>query len=171
PGSLGGVFVHERHLGKTDIPRFAGWWGHNKTTRFGMRDGFDPIPTVEAWQLSNPPILSMAAIRASLELFKAAGIENLRKKSIQLTGYLEYLVDNLNNDQINIITPRDPERRGSQLSIQVKNADKTLFEKITKAGVIADWREPDVIRIAPTAMYNSFADVYEFVEILRRELN
>ena len=101
PGSLGGVFVHERHLGKMDIPRFAGWWGHNKGTRFGMRDGFDPIPTVEAWQLSNPPILSMAAIKASLEIFQEAGIGNLRAKSIKLTGYLEFFVDELNNEQIN----------------------------------------------------------------------
>lgn len=170
PGSLGGVFVHERHLKDKDLPRFAGWWGHNKETRFKMRDGFDPIPTVEAWQLSNPPILSMAAIKASLEIFQEAGMDRLRAKSLELTGYLEYLVDNMQNDQIAIITPRDPQQRGCQLSIQVKNANKSLFDKITKAGVIADWREPDVIRIAPTPLYNSFEDVFEFVEVLKQQL-
>ncbi len=169
PGSLGGCFVHERHA-KADLPRFEGWWGHNKVTRFGMRDGFDPIPGVEAWQLSNPPILSMAAIKASLEIFDEAGISNLRQKSLKITGYLEYLVDEMKNDEIKIITPRNPLERGSQLSIQVKNADKTLYDKITKAGVIADWREPDVIRIAPTALYNSFEDVFKFVGILKQEL-
>ena len=164
------MFVHERHLRNKDLPRFAGWWGHNKETRFGMRDGFDPIPTVEAWQLSNPPILSMAAIKASIEIFAEAGMENLRKKSMQLTGYLEHLLDEIKDERIAIITPRNPAERGSQLSIQVKNADKTLYEKITKAGVIADWREPNVIRVAPTALYNSFEDVWRFVEVLRKEL-
>lgn len=170
PGSLGGCFVHERHA-TADLPRFEGWWGHNKATRFGMRDGFEPIPGVEAWQLSNPPILSMAAIKASLEIFDEAGIANLRQKAIKLTSYLEYLVDEMNNNEIKIITPRNPLERGSQLSIQVKNADKTLFDKITKAGVIADWREPDVIRIAPTALYNSYEDCFRFVEILKAELS
>ncbi len=171
PGSLGGCFVHERHANDKSLPRFAGWWGHNKATRFGMRDGFDPIPGVESWQLSNPPILSMAAILASLKIFEEAGISNLRKKAIQLTSYLEFLVDEINDDRIKIITPRNPQERGSQLSIQVKNADKALFDKITEKGVIADWREPDVIRIAPVALYNSFEDVFKFVEILKSELN
>jgi kynureninase len=170
PGSLGGCFVHERHANDKSLPRFAGWWGHNKETRFGMRDGFDPIPGVESWQLSNPPILSMAAILASLKIFDEAGISNLRKKAIQLTGYLEYLVDELKDDRIKIITPRNPLERGSQLSIQVKSADKGLFDKITQKGVIADWREPDVIRVAPIALYNSYEDVFRFVEILKSEL-
>lgn len=170
PGSLGGCFVHERHANDKSLPKFAGWWGHNKETRFGMRDGFDPIPGVESWQLSNPPILSMAAILASLKIFEDAGISNLRKKAILLTGYLEFLVDELNDERIKIITPRDPKQRGSQLSIQVKSADKTLFDKITEKGVIADWREPDVIRIAPVALYNSFEDVFNFVNILKGEL-
>jgi kynureninase len=170
PGSLGGCFVHERHANDKSLPRFAGWWGHNKETRFGMRDGFDPIPGVESWQLSNPPILSMAAILASLKIFEEAGISNLRKKAIQLTGYLEYLVDELKDDRIKIITPRNPLERGSQLSIQVKSADKGLFDKITQKGVIADWREPDVIRVAPIALYNSYEDVFRFVEILKSEL-
>ena len=166
PGSLSGCFVHERHARNKDLPRFAGWWGHNKETRFGMRDGFDPIPGVEAWQLSNPPILSMAAIKASLEIFEEVGMKALTKKSKLLTGYLQFLIDGLNDDRIKIITPRDPNQRGCQLSIQVKTADKSLYENITKAGVIADWREPDVIRVAPVPLYNSFEDVYHFVKIL-----
>ena len=170
PGSLGGCFVHERHAGNKTLPRFEGWWGHNKETRFKMRDGFEPIAGVEAWQLSNPPILSMAAILASLKIFDEVGISNLRKKAIMLTGYMEYLIDEMKNDGIKIITPRDFKERGSQLSIQVKNADKMLFDKITKAGVIADWREPDVIRVAPVALYNSFEDVFRFVEILGKEI-
>ena len=166
PGSLGGCFVHERHANNKTLPKFAGWWGHNKETRFGMRDGFDPIPGVESWQLSNPPILSMAAILASLKIFEAAGMENLRRKAVFLTAYLEFLIDELQDDRLQIITPRNPVERGSQLSIQVKSADKGLFEKITAAGVIADWREPDVIRVAPVALYNSFEDVFRFVEVL-----
>jgi len=171
PGSLAGAFVHERHIENKNLPRFEGWWGHNKETRFKMRDAFDPIPTAEAWQLSNPPILSMAAIWASLKIFVEAGMPQLRKKADQLTGYLEYLVDELKDERIKIITPRAISQRGSQLSVQVKQADKKLFERITKAGVIADWREPDVIRVAPTALYNSFEDVYLFAEILKQELN
>ncbi|MEM7105597.1 MAG: kynureninase [Bacteroidota bacterium] len=170
PGSLGGCFVHERHANDKSLPRFAGWWGHNKQTRFGMRDGFDPIPGVESWQLSNPPILSMAAIWASLKIFKAAGIANLRKKAIQLTGYLEFLIDEMHNPAIKIITPRNPEERGSQLSILVTNANKSLFDKITEAGVIADWREPNVIRVAPVPLYNSFEDVYHFARILKNQI-
>lgn len=170
PGSLGGCFVHERHAHKKEIPRFAGWWGHNKATRFGMRDEFDPIPGVEAWQLSNPPILSMAAIWASLKIFDEVGIQNLRKKSLQLTAYLEFLINQLAQERIKIITPKDPNQRGCQLSIQVKKADKQLFERITAEGVIADWREPDVIRVAPTPLYNTFEEVYQFVQILKAQL-
>ncbi|MDC3210415.1 kynureninase [Saprospiraceae bacterium] len=170
PGSLGGCFVHERHSNDNSLPKFAGWWGHNKDTRFGMRDGFDPILGVESWQLSNPPILSMAAILGSLKIFEEAGISNLRKKAIQLTSYLEFLVDKINDDRVKIITPRDPKERGSQLSIQVKSADKSLFDKISEKGVIADWREPDVIRIAPVALYNSYMDVFRFAKILKDEL-
>ena len=170
PGSLGGCFVHERHHQDKTLDRFAGWWGHNKETRFGMRDGFDPISTAEGWQLSNPPILSMAAILASLDLFDQAGMDRLRAKSVHLTGYMEYLLHQIDTDKIRIITPSNPSQRGSQLSIQVKNADKTLFQKINDAGVIADWREPDVIRVAPTAMYNTYEEVYQFVKILEREV-
>ena len=170
PGSLGGAFVHERHADNPDLKRFSGWWGHNKSTRFNMRKDFDAIPGAEGWQLSNPPILSMAAIRASLDLFDQAGFENLREKSVKLTGYLEFLIDELNNDRIHIITPKNPEERGCQLSIQVKNADKSLHKKLTEADIISDWREPDVIRIAPTPLYNSFEDVYLFSERLKEIL-
>lgn len=169
PGSLGGVFVHERHA-HTDLPRFEGWWGHDKTTRFKMRDGFEPIPGVEAWQLSNPPILSMAAIWASLKIFEEAGMSRLREKAILLTAYLEFLVKQIGEAYISIITPTDPEQRGCQLSIQVKNADKTLYENISAKGIIADWREPDVIRVAPVPMYNSFSDVHAFAHILKDEI-
>jgi len=166
PGSLGGVFVHERHLGNKDLSRFEGWWGHDKSTRFKMRDAFEPIPTVEAWQLSNPPILSMSAIWSSLKIFDEAGIHNLREKAVDLTGYMEYLVKQLGDEVVSIITPKDPAQRGCQLSIQVKNADKKLYEAVTALGVIADWREPDVIRVAPVPLYNSYEDVHRFCEIL-----
>jgi len=170
PGSLGGCFVHERHAHDDKINRFAGWWGHNKETRFNMRHDFEALPGAEGWQLSNPPILSMAAIRASLDVFKEAGFDNLRSKSKKLTGYLEFLIDGLNNERIRIITPRNKEERGCQLSIQVKNADKKLHERLTQAGVISDWREPDVIRVAPAPLYNNFTDVYEFVQRLKKVL-
>jgi len=170
PGSLGGAFVHERHLDDSTIPRLEGWWGHDKATRFKMRDAFDPTPSVEAWQLSNPPILSMVAVWASLKMFDAIGIENLRKKSIGLTAYLEELVKSLGEDVVDIITPSDPNQRGAQLSVRVKNANKDLFNKITANGVIADWREPDVIRVAPVPIYNSYEDVYHFYSILKQAI-
>lgn len=170
PGGLGGAFIHERHAYNKELPRFSGWWGHNKETRFKMRDAFNPTPGVEAWQLSNPPILAMVSVWSALKLFDEVGMERLRKKAILLTGYLEFLINSLGDDIINIITPSNPEERGSQLSIQVKNANKELFEIITKKGVIADWREPDVIRVAPVPMYNSFEDVYKFYNILKNSL-
>ena len=135
-----------------------------------MRDAFDPIPGAEAWQLSNPPILSMAAIKASLEVFQAAGMDRLKTKSKLLTGYLEFLVEEIGKEVIHIITPSNPAERGSQLSIQVKNADKKLFDNLTEAGVIADWREPDVIRVAPVPLYNSFEDVFAFAQLLKQEV-
>ena len=170
PGSLGGCFVHERHANNPNLKRFTGWWGHNKSTRFNMRHDFDLLPGAEGWQLSNPPILSMAAIRASLDVFMAAGLDNLRAKAEKLTGYLEYLIDEMNDDNISIITPRNPDERGSQLSIQIKSANKAVHTRLTEAGVISDWREPDVIRVAPTALYNSFEDVFEFVKRLKTVL-
>lgn len=170
PGSLGGCFVHERHANNAKLPRFTGWWGHNKMTRFNMRQEFDALPGAEGWQLSNPPILSMAAIRASLDVFAKAGFDNLREKSEKLTGYLEFLLDELKDDSISIITPRNKEERGCQLSIQLKNANKELHTKLTQLGVISDWREPDVIRVAPAPLYNNFEDVYEFTQRLKKVL-
>ena len=171
PGSLAGLFVHEKHAHNKDLKRFAGWWSHNKSTRFNMRQPLDVIPGAEGWQLSNPPILSMAAIRASLDMFDEVGMDALRKKSIKLTGYLEFLINELNNDKINIITPSNPKERGCQLSIQVIDADKSLHQKLSDAHIITDWREPDVIRCAPTPFYNTFEDVYKMVEKLNEILN
>jgi kynureninase len=166
PGAVGGAFVHERHARAFDLPRFAGWWGHDKETRFLMGPEFHPIAGAEGWQISNPPILQMAALRASLEIFDEAGMSNLRAKSEKLTSYLEYLLSQIDDDRISVITPRDPAQRGCQLSIRVRDADKSLFNTITERGVFADWREPDVIRVAPVPLYNSFSDVFRFAEIL-----
>lgn len=166
PGSVAGVFIHEKHH-KSSLPRFAGWWGHDKETRFKMPDNFSPIHTAEGWQLSNPPILSLAAIRASLEIFNKVGIDNLVSKSKKLTDYLVFLLKSLETNRIEIITPID---RGCQISIKVLRTDKNLFKKITDYGVIADWREPDVIRIAPVPLYNSFFDVWSFYNILNKLL-
>lgn len=171
PGSLAGAFVHERHAYNKTLNRFTGWWSHNKETRFNMRHEFDLLPGAEGWQLSNPPILSLAAIRSSLDIFNEVGIEKLIKKSRKLTGYFEFLLKQLGEDSIRIITPSNPEERGCQLSIQVKNADKSLHDKLTEAGVISDWREPDVIRCAPVPLYNSYQDVYEMVKRLKDILN
>ncbi len=171
PGGMGGAFVHERHHDSLNIPRLEGWWGHNKATRFKMRDAFEPIPSAEAWQLSNPPIMAMAAVWSSLKIFDEVGMSQLRKKAIHLTGFLEFLVMSLGEELVDIITPSNPESRGSQLSIRVKNADKTLYEFITKQGVIADWREPDVIRVAPMPLYNSYEDVFNFYTILKKGLS
>ena len=162
PGSVAGVFIHERHHSQ-DLERFAGWWGHDKESRFKMPDEFVPIKTAEGWQLSNPPILSLAAVRAALSIFDEVGMSSLVTKSKKLTSYLVFLLNQISTDRINIITP---EQRGCQISISVKNGNKDLFDEITKKGVIADWREPDVIRVAPVPLYNSFLDVYNFYKVL-----
>ena len=167
PGSLGGVFVHERHSNNKALPRFSGWWNHNKETRFNMRQPFDVMEGAEGWQLSNPPILSMAAIKASLDLFDEVGMDALRQKSEKLTGYFEFLINEIDSDDIKIITPSTSKERGCQLSIQVKNADKSLHKKLTENNIITDWREPNVIRCAPVPMYTSFEDVYRMVFILK----
>ncbi len=167
PGSLGGLFVHEKHAHNKDLNRFAGWWSHNKNTRFNMRQEFDVMPGAEGYQLSNPPILSMAAIKASLDIFNEVGMDALREKSKALTGYLEFLIHEIDTDRIKIITPTNPEERGCQLSIQVKDADKSLHQKLTDHHIITDWREPDVIRFAPVPLYNTFEDVYRMTEILK----
>ncbi|MBT8393872.1 MAG: kynureninase [Bacteroidia bacterium] len=171
PGSLAGLFVHEKHANNKELKRFAGWWSHNKSTRFNMRQPLDIIPGAEGWQLSNPPILSMAAIKASLDMFNEVGIDALRKKSVKLTSYFEFLITDLKNEKIRIITPSNPEERGCQLSIKVKNADKSLHDKLTRENIITDWREPGVIRCAPVPFYNSFQDVFKMVEKLKEVLD
>ncbi|WP_298425049.1 kynureninase [uncultured Kordia sp.] len=168
PGSLAGLFVHEKHAHNKDLNRFAGWWGHDKETRFNMRYDFNPIPGAESWQLSNPPILSMAAIKASLDMFNEVGMDALREKSETLTAYFEYLINEIGTDQVKIITPANPKERGCQLSIQVKNADKSLHQKLMDKHIISDWREPDVIRCAPVPLYNTFEDVYKMVDELKK---
>lgn len=167
PGGIAGIFVHERHSENFELPRFAGWWGHDKETRFLMGDEFIPIKGAEGWQLSNPPIFQMASLRASLEIFEEAEMKNLCAKSENLTAYMEFLLNEINDERIEIITPSNPNERGCQLSIRVKNSDKSLFKVLMDKGVIADWREPDVIRVAPVPLYNSFMDVWKFVEILK----
>ena len=167
PGGIAGVFVHERHAENVDLPRFAGWWGHDKKTRFLMGSEFLPMRGAEGWQLSNPPIFQLAALKASLDIFEEAGMKALTEKSKKLTGYLEFLLGEIKDERISVITPSNPKMRGCQLSIRVEDANKNLFKAISDKGVIADWREPDVIRVAPVPLYNSFADVYKFAEILK----
>jgi kynureninase len=167
PGAVGGAFVHERHAHSFDLCRLAGWWGHDKETRFLMGPEFKPLAGAEGWQVSNPPILQMAALRASLEIFDEAGMGAIVEKSRKLTGYLETLINDIGDERISIITPDEPTERGCQLSIRVKDADRSLHERIVDRGVYADWREPDVIRVAPVPLYNSFADVRRFSEILQ----
>jgi kynureninase len=169
PGAVGGAFVHARHALAT-LPRFAGWWGHDKTTRFQMGPEFVPTPGADGWQLSNPPILSLAPLRVSLEIFHRAGMARLREKSLQLTGYLQWLVDTQLPDVLEIVTPKEAARRGSQLSIRVlggRTQGRSLFEYLIEHGVIGDWREPDVIRISPVPLYNRFADCLAFAQAVR----
>ncbi|WP_439880999.1 kynureninase [Pontibacter sp. MBLB2868] len=168
PGGTSGVFVHERHGNNPDLPRFAGWWGHDAQARFQMKKGFVPMQGAEGWQLSNGQIIPFAMHRASLEIFDEAGMENLRAKSEKLTGYLEFLIDDVHagKDVMEMITPRDPDARGCQISILVKKDARLLFNKLMEAGIIVDYREPNVIRVAPTPLYNSFEEVYRFSEIL-----
>jgi kynureninase len=167
PGSIAGAFIHKMHHAQNLIPRFEGWWGHEKKTRFKMPSQFIPENSAEAWQTSNAPVFSMAPLLASLELFESAGMNALQAKSEKLTTYLEFLLKQIPTDRIQIITPADPNQRGCQLSIQVKNADKSIYNKISEQGVIADWREPDVIRVAPVPFYNKFEDIWHFVQILK----
>ena len=172
PGSVGGCFVHRRHARETDKIRLAGWWGHDKNTRFEMKNQFRAIPTAEGWQVSNPPILSMAAIRASLEVFaEAGGMETLREKSFVLTNYLESRLQTELSDKINVITPSDPNCRGCQLSLDARFQNlegHEVYERLDQSAVRVDWREPNVIRVAPVPLYNSFEDVARFVEVLKQ---
>lgn len=167
PGAPSGAFVHEKYHNK-NLKRFEGWWGHNKTTRFNPPKLFEPIPSVEAWQLSNPPILSMAALRSSLDLFNQTGINTLIEKSKTLTGYLEYLILSLDSKKISIITPIESNERGSQLSLQIDSNESDIKKIFEAANIICDFRKPNVIRVAPCAFYNSYMDVYNFVDALKK---
>ena len=174
PGGTSGVFVHERHADNPDLPRFAGWWGHDKEVRFKMQKGFKPMRGAAGWQLSNAQILPMAVHNASLKIFDEVGMKALRQKSEKLTGYLEFLINSINSEgktqSFEMITPTNPKDRGAQISLLATHNGRELFEKLTKAGVIADWREPNVIRVAPVPLYNSFEDVFRFAGILRENV-
>jgi kynureninase len=168
PGAVAGCFVHARHA-HSERPRFAGWWGHDQASRFKMGPEFVPTPGADGWQLSNPPILALAPLRVSLELFQRAGMARLRAKSLQLTAYLEALIRAQLAEKLQIVTPRAPERRGCQLSLRViggRERGRALFEYLGASGVIGDWREPDVIRISPAPLYNSYDDVRAFAEVV-----
>ena len=171
PGGMSGIFVHERHANNSELPRFAGWWGHNEEARFKMEKGFIPMAGADGWQLSNVNVLSSAAHLASLKMFDEVGMDALVAKSRLLTGYLEFLLNTLDKNIVSAITPSTEKDRGCQLSIVVKKDGKKVFDELTKAGVIADWREPEVIRVAPVPLYNTFSDVYTFYTILKKTLN
>lgn len=173
PGAIGGCFVHERHARRIDLPRFAGWWGHDKTLRFQMGPEFQPIAGAQGWQISNPPVLSTAPLLASLDLFQRAGMGRLREKSIALTGFLQQLIEAKLTGLVEVITPGANEARGCQLSLKIVGspaAAKRGYELLTAAGIVADWREPDVLRMAPIPLYNSYSDVFAAVDALLRVL-
>lgn len=175
PGGVSGIFVHERHANSPDLPRFAGWWGYDKETRFQMEPGFKPMYGAEGWQLSNAPVLGMAAHLASLDIFDAAGMDRIGAKRDELTAFLEFVIQDISKRNVDrctfeIITPSDKTKRGAQLSILAHGQGKSFFDALTKQGVIADWREPNVIRIAPAPLYNSFEDCYRFGQCLERAI-
>jgi kynureninase len=164
PGCVGGCFVHERHAQEWNLPHFSGWWGHDEKTRFQMGPDFHRMAGAEGWQLSNPPILALVPLRASMEIFSEAGMENLRAKSLSLAGYMEFLLNEHASSNFSLITPREPERRGAQLSIRVTHEGRKLCNRLAAEGVIGDWREPDTFRVAAVPLYNSYQDVYRFVQ-------
>jgi len=173
PGNISGIFVHERHAESRELPRFAGWWGHDEGERFKMEKGFKPMFGADGWQLANSNVLALAAHQASLDIFQEAGMERLRQKSELLTGYLEFLLDEINGERkvIEIITPKNANERGCQLSLLVKKGGKAVFDELYQNAIVGDWRHPNVIRIAPTPLYNSFMDVYRFAKILEQSLH
>jgi len=175
PGNVGAIFVHERHGTSFDIPRFGGWWGYDKDRRFLMESGFQPMPGAEGWQLSNAPVVGMSILKASVDIFDAVGMPALRQKSEALTGYLEFTIESLAQQYpdagISIITSRDSDQRGCQLSFNIAGREREFFDRMTAAGIIGDFREPCMIRVAPVPLYNSYADVYTFGEVLRRLLD
>jgi kynureninase len=182
PGSVGGTFIHKKNANDISLPRFAGWWGNNPSTRFTIPKEFVPVKSADAWQVSNAPVFSMAVLRSSLEIFTQAGMDSLVKKSRELTAYLEFIINEINSRctpdsyrdhdaQLKIITPNDYNERGCQLSLIVKERGKKVHDYLVKNGVIADWREPDVIRVAPVPLYNSFEDVFRLGEVLQSALS
>ena len=175
PGGVAGAFIHQKHINNKKMVRLAGWWGQEKANRFKMEKDFDPIPTAEGWQLSNAPVLSMAAHRASLDVFKEAGMDNLVTKGKLLSGYLMFILNEINQTAsekiIDIITPANEAERGCQVSMLMLKNGKKIFEALNKEGVISDWREPNVIRVAPVPLYNSFEDVYKFGEIISKMIS
>ncbi|SNS33192.1 Kynureninase [Belliella buryatensis] len=172
PGNISGIFVHERHAEKPDLVRFAGWWGHDEEERFKMEKGFKPMFGADGWQLANSNVLALAAHQASLDIFQEAGIDRLRAKSEKLTAYLEFLIQEISGDSgvLEIITPNHKDERGCQLSLLVHKGGKAVFDEFYRNGIVGDWRHPNVIRIAPTPLYNSFMDIYQFAEILKQSL-
>lgn len=171
PGGVAGSFIHKRHVTDKELPRFAGWWGYTKEKRFKMEKGFEPIPTAEGWQLSNAPVLSMAAHKASMDIFEEAGMNRLLEKSQWLSGFLHFILNDINDKQsqkfIEIITPAEAKQRGCQVSMLMLQKGKEIFNALTMHGVVADWREPNVIRVAPVPLYNSFEEVWRFGEIVK----
>ncbi len=175
PGGVSGMFVHERHANNNNLPRFAGWWGYNKEKRFQMEPGFEPMPGAEGWQLSNAPVLGMAVQLASLEIFEEAGMDRIGAKRDLMTAFTEFVIEDIserNKDKctFELITPKDKTQRGAQLSIQAKGQGKALFNALSDLGVVADWREPNVIRIAPVPLYNSYEDCYWFGHLLEQAI-
>lgn len=172
PGAVAGCFIHERHAHDPDVPRLAGWWGNDPSTRFRMHlePDFVPVASAEAWQVSNPPILSMAPLRASLDIFDEAGMTALRIKSMRLTGYLQFLLDQMPSRRYEVMTPRDPSARGCQLSILVNDRSRELFRRLDEEGVKGDFREPNVIRVAPVPLYNTFHEVWRFAQLLAEQV-
>ena len=170
PGTVAGCFVHERHLGDSSIPRLAGWWGNDPQRRFRMHlePDFVPVPSADGWQLSNPPILALAPLRASLGIFDEAGMQALRQKSLGLTGYLESWIDAVGDERVSVLTPRDPGSRGCQISLQIREGSREFFASLQQQGIVGDYREPDAIRVAPVPLYNTFQDVWRFGDALRR---
>ncbi|PWT96491.1 MAG: kynureninase [Bacteroidetes bacterium] len=166
PGAVGGVFIHERFAKDSSLPRLGGWWGNNEETRFKMEKGFIPKDKASGWNISTAQVFNMAALKAAMEIYDEAGIDSLREKSVQLTGFLEFLMNQLTNLEFEIITPSDPERRGAQLSLYFKSNGPEILAKMKEAGIVVDYREPGVIRVAPNPFYNSFEEVFQFYKIL-----
>lgn len=167
PGAIAGCFIHERHVHDSALPRFAGWWGNDPATRFQFSPEFIPVASADAWQLSNPPIFSVAPVKASYDIFAEVGMDALRRKSERLTAYLEFLLDDLGSSKWKVITPRAAEQRGCQLSLLVERDPEPLLRSLQEQGAVVDFRRPNIIRVAPVPLYNSFEDIWQFAQILR----